>query len=90
MATMAAFDGGPSAVRFPRGEGVGVPLPEVPETIEVGTGEILREGHLEALAEGHEQATVGRKRKPGAEMQPAGMIGRLPEDHLDLVETGNR
>ena len=34
---------GPSALRYPRGEGVGVALPETPEVLAVGTGEILRE-----------------------------------------------
>ncbi len=40
---------GPVGLRYPRGEGVGVPLPELPELIEVGTGEILREGRRVAL-----------------------------------------
>lgn len=40
---------GPSALRYPRGAGVGVPLPETPELIPVGTGEILREGERVAL-----------------------------------------
>ncbi|MGH2851245.1 MAG: 1-deoxy-D-xylulose-5-phosphate synthase, partial [Solirubrobacteraceae bacterium] len=34
---------GPTALRYPRGEAVGVPLPEVPQLIPIGTGEILRE-----------------------------------------------
>ncbi|HEY5389630.1 MAG TPA: 1-deoxy-D-xylulose-5-phosphate synthase [Solirubrobacteraceae bacterium] len=40
--TALAHDG-PSALRYPRGEAVGVPLPEHPEVIAIGTGEILRE-----------------------------------------------
>ncbi|RKQ86954.1 1-deoxy-D-xylulose-5-phosphate synthase [Solirubrobacter pauli] len=40
---------GPSALRYPRGAGVGVELPETPELIPVGTGEILREGERVAL-----------------------------------------
>ena len=47
--TMAGIDDGPSAVRFPRGEGVGVPLPGPDETIEVGKGRILREGSAVAI-----------------------------------------
>src|SRR5204862_1928386 len=46
--TAIAHDG-PAAVRYPRGEGVGVKLPKVPELLEVGTGEILREGTKVAL-----------------------------------------
>ena len=40
---------GPAAIRYPRGEGVGVELPVGPELIPVGTGEILREGERVAL-----------------------------------------
>ena len=40
---------GPAAVRYPRGAGVGVELPSVPELLRVGTGEILREGERVAL-----------------------------------------
>jgi 1-deoxy-D-xylulose-5-phosphate synthase len=40
---------GPVAIRYPRGEGLGVPLPARPERIEVGTGEILREGERVAI-----------------------------------------
>jgi 1-deoxy-D-xylulose-5-phosphate synthase len=41
--TALRYDEGPVALRYPRGEGVGVPLPRRPELIEIGTGEILRE-----------------------------------------------
>ncbi len=40
--TALAHDG-PSALRYPRGEAVGVPLPDTPMVIPIGTGEILRE-----------------------------------------------
>jgi 1-deoxy-D-xylulose-5-phosphate synthase len=43
------YDDGPVALRYPRGEGVGVPLPSRPERLEIGTGEILREGKRVAL-----------------------------------------
>jgi 1-deoxy-D-xylulose-5-phosphate synthase len=46
LRTALAYDGGPVALRYPRGEGIGVPLPAsnrvVP--IPIGRGEILREG----------------------------------------------
>src|SRR4051794_4561554 len=42
--TALGHDVGPVAIRYPRGEGVGVPLPELPEALPIGTGEILREG----------------------------------------------
>lgn len=49
VATAAAIDDGPSAVRFPRGEGTGVALPAVGEVLPIGKGRILREGTKIAL-----------------------------------------
>ena len=49
VATAAKYDGGPIAFRYPRGEGVGVDMPEVPEPLEIGKGRILREGTGVAL-----------------------------------------
>src|SRR3954465_8071386 len=40
---------GPAAIRYPRGAGVGVALPDAPELIAVGTGEVLRQGERVAL-----------------------------------------
>ncbi|MGI8413305.1 MAG: 1-deoxy-D-xylulose-5-phosphate synthase [Solirubrobacteraceae bacterium] len=47
--TALRYDDGPIALRYPRGEGLGVALPHRPATIEIGTGEILREGDRVAL-----------------------------------------
>jgi len=47
--TMALHDTGPIAVRYPRGEGRGVPLPEVPERLEIGKGRIVRQGSKVAI-----------------------------------------
>jgi len=49
LRTALTYDDGPVAIRYPRGEAVGVPLPERPQPIEIGTGEILREGDRVAL-----------------------------------------
>jgi 1-deoxy-D-xylulose-5-phosphate synthase len=49
VATAAAYDEGPSAVRFPRGEGVGVALPERGQVLAIGKGRIVREGSDAAL-----------------------------------------
>jgi 1-deoxy-D-xylulose-5-phosphate synthase len=49
LRTALLHDDGPVALRYPRGEGVGVPLPARPQAIAVGTGEILREGEQVAL-----------------------------------------
>lgn len=44
VATAVAYDDGPIAFRFPRGEGVGVDMPEQGEVLEIGKGRIVREG----------------------------------------------
>jgi 1-deoxy-D-xylulose-5-phosphate synthase len=43
LRTALLFDDGPVALRYPRGEACGVPLPAEPSVIPVGVGEILRE-----------------------------------------------
>ncbi|MGZ5861564.1 MAG: 1-deoxy-D-xylulose-5-phosphate synthase, partial [Croceibacterium sp.] len=47
--TAACHDEGPIAFRYPRGSGVGVPLPETPEKLEIGKGRIVRQGSKIAL-----------------------------------------
>jgi 1-deoxy-D-xylulose-5-phosphate synthase len=49
VATAAAYDEGPCALRYPRGDGVGVELPEAGRVLEVGRGRIMREGTAVAL-----------------------------------------
>ena len=49
IATAAAYDDGPIAVRYPRGEGVGVDLPERGDVLEIGKGRLLRQGSTIAL-----------------------------------------
>jgi len=44
VATAAAHDDGPIAFRYPRGEGVGVDMPEKGEILEIGKGRVVREG----------------------------------------------
>src|SRR6202008_3888910 len=49
VATAAAIDDRPSALRYPRGEGLGVPMPAEGKPLEIGKGRILQEGHKVAL-----------------------------------------
>ena len=49
VATQAAYDEGPSALRYPRGEGVGCDMPEIGVPLEIGRGRIVREGTRVAL-----------------------------------------
>jgi 1-deoxy-D-xylulose-5-phosphate synthase len=47
--TAVAYGKGPVAIRYPRGEAVGVEIPTTPSLIEIGTGEVLREGERVAV-----------------------------------------
>jgi 1-deoxy-D-xylulose-5-phosphate synthase len=49
VATAVAIDDRPSAFRYPRGDGVGIELPEAGIPLEIGKGRILREGSAVAL-----------------------------------------
>jgi 1-deoxy-D-xylulose-5-phosphate synthase len=49
VATAAAFDEGPIAFRYPRGEGVGVDLPARGAVLEIGRGRIIRQGAKVAI-----------------------------------------
>ncbi|HEV2627603.1 MAG TPA: 1-deoxy-D-xylulose-5-phosphate synthase [Pseudolabrys sp.] len=49
VATQVALDDRPSALRYPRGEGLGVEMPEEGKPLEIGKGRVLREGHKVAL-----------------------------------------
>jgi 1-deoxy-D-xylulose-5-phosphate synthase len=43
------YDDGPIALRYPRGEGEGVPIPTKPRAIDIGRGEVLHDGERIAL-----------------------------------------
>ena len=45
METAATYDEGPSALRFPRGEGQGVALPQEAHALEIGKGRIVQKGN---------------------------------------------
>jgi len=49
VATAAAHDSGPIALRYPRGEGAGVALPERGQALPIGKGRIVREGKEVAI-----------------------------------------
>ena len=49
VATAAALDDGPCAFRYPRGEGVGVVMPERGVPLTLGKGRVLKEGNVVAL-----------------------------------------
>jgi 1-deoxy-D-xylulose-5-phosphate synthase len=47
--TAVLHDSGPIAFRYPRGNGTGVAMPEVPQQLEIGKGRIIREGKKVAI-----------------------------------------
>lgn len=49
VATAAAYDDGPCAFRYPRGEGIGIDLPETGDILEIGKGRILKQGDRVAI-----------------------------------------
>jgi 1-deoxy-D-xylulose-5-phosphate synthase len=49
VATAAGIDDAPSAFRYPRGDGIGLTVPDVPEALEIGRARVLREGSDVAL-----------------------------------------
>ncbi len=49
VATQVAYDDGPSALRYPRGEGIGMEMPAAGVPLEIGKGRVLREGKQIAI-----------------------------------------
>jgi len=49
VATAAAYDDGPISFRYPRGEGVGVDMPEKGDILEIGKGRMIKEGSKIAI-----------------------------------------
>jgi len=49
VATQVAIDDRPSALRYPRGDGIGIDMPEFGVPLEIGKGRIVREGSSIAL-----------------------------------------
>jgi 1-deoxy-D-xylulose-5-phosphate synthase len=69
--TALCYDRGPTALRYPRGSAVGVPLPDRPVALEIGTGEILREG---GLASGPRVALLGYGTGVGKALEAADIL----------------
>jgi len=73
--TALLYDDGPIALRYPRGEGTGAELPQRPRAIEIGTGEILREGGASAPAGGR-VALIGYGSGVGKALEAAEELAR--------------
>jgi 1-deoxy-D-xylulose-5-phosphate synthase len=75
LRTALTYDG-PIALRYPRGEGVGVQLPSEPRAIAIGTGEILREAGQNgpAAARGRRVALIGYGSGVGKALEAADLL----------------
>ncbi len=71
VATAAAHDDGPIAFRYPRGEGLGVDMPEVGVPLQIGRGRVLREGSKIALLS--LGTRLGECLKAAEELEAAGL-----------------
>jgi 1-deoxy-D-xylulose-5-phosphate synthase len=84
LRTALEYNDGPIALRYPRGEGVGVTLPREGRAVPIGTGEILREA---GTAGGQRRGALSRRRL-------AESASRSPEDRVSMpagtVRTGAR
>ncbi len=69
-ATAAAYDAGPIALRYPRGNGTGLALPACGEILQIGRGRVLREA-------GRQNSTLGSTLGGGSARRPQGGIALL-------------
>lgn len=70
-ATAAQYDAGPTAVRYPRGEGIGLELPERGTPLEIGKGRIVQEGSKVAILS--LGTRLGEAKKAAAELDKRGL-----------------
>ncbi len=100
VATAVAIDDGPSAFRYPRGEGVGLDMPAEGTPLEIGRGRIVREGTkvallslgtrlAECLKAADQLGALGLSTTVAdarfAKPLDVGLIGRLAREHEVLI-----
>jgi 1-deoxy-D-xylulose-5-phosphate synthase len=76
LRTALEYDEGPIALRYPRGEGTGVPLPSEPQAIAIGTGEILCEADAATGVGAGRVALIGYGSGVGKALAAAGELRR--------------
>ena len=90
VATAAAIDDMPSAVRYPRGEGVGLQLPERGQVLAIGKGRIVKEGTKVAIL--NLGTRLGECRKAAEELDAMGLSTTIADMRfakpldLDLIK----
>lgn len=91
VATAAAIDDMPSALRYPRGEGVGLKLPERGQVLAIGKGRIVKEGTKVALL--NLGTRLGECRKAAAELDARGLSTTIADMRfakpldMDMIRT---
>ena len=90
LRTALAYDDGPIAFRYPRGAAEGAPMPEVPEEIEIGKGELLLPGERVALLGYGHGVQVGLRAAEilrGTGLEPTVADGRFAKPlDVELIE----
>jgi 1-deoxy-D-xylulose-5-phosphate synthase len=90
VATAVAYDEGPIALRYPRGEGIGVDMPERGEILDIGKGRIVREGTKVAIL--NFGGRMGEAMKAADELSARGLSTTIADARFakpldtDLVE----
>ncbi len=82
--TALVYDDGPVALRYPRGSGPGVAIPDEPSLVEIGTGEVLREGGA-AEPSGGRVALVGYGTGVGKALDAAELLAER-EIHVTVAD----
>ncbi|MGC1799901.1 MAG: transketolase C-terminal domain-containing protein, partial [Solirubrobacterales bacterium] len=90
LRTALAYDDGPIAFRYPRGAAEGAPMPDVPEEIEIGKGELLLPGERVALLGYGYGVQVGLRAAEilrGTGLEPTVADGRFAKPlDIELIE----
>jgi 1-deoxy-D-xylulose-5-phosphate synthase len=76
LRTAIDHDGGPIALRYPRGEGTGTPVPDVGVPLAIGTGEILSEDEAKDAHSGRRVALIGYGSGVGKALEAARELRR--------------
>ncbi|MBI4031751.1 MAG: 1-deoxy-D-xylulose-5-phosphate synthase [Proteobacteria bacterium] len=84
--TAAAYDGGPIAFRYPRGEGIGLDLPARGEILEIGKGRIVYQSSLRTA----DESEAIRRMKSQDWIAPSALPPRKNENSVAILSYGAR
>ncbi len=85
VATAAAYNDGPIALRYPRGEGTGVDIPDEPEILEIGRGRVVYSNHPTMSSFGSTEGPT-----PQLNMDPAIKSQDDNKERIALLSYGTR